>query len=440
MTILEIASIDNNPYNGVPRAVPGMVNALKEVMTKDSGDKTPEDTMLGDKAHQGINLRVTDQIGFLNTRGIKIRGIDCQLMPTKNSLKELPYPFNKPDLVVFHEVYYPAFIGLGKECKKSHIPYIIIPHGCLTKEALEIKKWKKRIGNELLFKDFVMGAETLQFLSPSEKRRTIFKKDGFIGLNGVTLKSDRHHKKNINFADTKHINSNDADMDQCDISEETDNTSGDKKSDNIRPYTMFTYIGRIDMHIKGLDLLVKAIAQNQDLLRENLCCIKLYGPDCNDSKSNLTILANDLGVSDLIEINGPVEEEKKEEILLNSDIFIQTSRSEALPMGLLEALSYGLPCIVSRGTGFSGLINRYNAGWGEIRNKADNNPKEKYMSKDIADEESVRNIAELISSAVTEKTTYPPKSYNARRLIEERFEIKKCAENVLNSYRHYAHT
>ncbi|MBR5178606.1 MAG: glycosyltransferase [Lachnospiraceae bacterium] len=417
MKILVIGSIDNNPYNGVPRAVPGMVNALKEVMTKDSGDKTLEDTMLDDKAYQGINLRVTDQIGFLNTRSISINGIDCQLMPTKNSLKELPYPFNKPDLVVFHEVYYPAFVGLGKECKKNHIPYIIIPHGCLTKEALEIKKWKKRIGNELLFKDFVMGAETLQFLSPSEKRRTIFKKDGFIGLNGVTLKSDRHHKKNINFADTKHINSNDADMDQCDISEETDNTSGDKKSDNIRPYTMFTYIGRIDMHIKGLDLLVKAVAQNQDLLREKLCCIKLYGPDCNDSKSKLTILANDLGVSDLIEINGPVEEEKKEEILLNSDIFIQTSRSEALPMGLLEALSYGLPCIVSRGTGFAGLINRYKAGWGEIR-----------------------NIAELINKAVSEKTTYPQKSANACRLIQEHFEIKKCAENVLKCYRHYAHT
>ena len=417
MTILVVASIDNNPYNGVPRAVPGMVNALKEVMTKDSGDKTPEDTMLDDKTHQGINLRATDQVGFLNTRGIKINGIDCQLMPQKNSLKELPHPFNKPDLVVFHEVYYPAFIGLSKECKKNHIPYIIIPHGCLTKEALEIKKWKKRIGNELLFKDFVMGAETLQFLSPSEKRRTVFKKDGFIGLNGVTLKSDRHHKKNINFADTKHI----------------------------KPYLVFTYIGRIDMHIKGLDLLVKAVAQNQDLFRENLCCFKLYGPDCSDSKSKLTILANGLGVSDLIEINGPVEEEKKEEILLNSDVFIQTSRSEALPMGLLEALSYGLPCLVSRGTGFAGLINRYNAGWGEIKNKKI--PNDKKSGKDSAEiftssegisnsanEEKIRNISELIKMAVAGKTTYPQKADNARQLIEERFEIKRCTERLLKKY------
>ncbi|MBO4510444.1 MAG: glycosyltransferase [Lachnospiraceae bacterium] len=385
MNILVIASIDNNPYNGVPRAVPCMVNALKEAMAK-----------------------TTDQIGFLNVRGISIDGIDCQLMPQKNCLKELPHPFNKPDLVVFHEVYYPAFIGISKECKKDHIPYIIIPHGCLTKEALEIKKWKKRIGNELLFKDFVMGAETLQFLSPSEKRRTIFKKDGFIGLNGVS-----HHKNNINFDATENINYTNVNMVQYDISKETDNISADKKNDNIRPYTVFTYIGRIDMQIKGLDLLVKAVAQNQDLLREDLCCFKLYGPDCNDSKSRLTLLAQDLGVSDLIEINGPVEEEKKEEVLLNSDVFIQTSRSEALPMGLLEALSYGLPCLASRGTGLAGLINKYKAGWGE---------------------ESSRNIAELIKSAAIEKTVYPQKSINASRLIEERFEIKKCANHLIKKY------
>ncbi len=32
MNILVVASIDNNPYNGVPRAVPGMVNDLKEAL------------------------------------------------------------------------------------------------------------------------------------------------------------------------------------------------------------------------------------------------------------------------------------------------------------------------------------------------------------------------------------------------------------------------
>ena len=386
MTILIVASIDNNPYNGVPRAVPGMVKALEEALIASPDNEK-------------------NRIAFVNTRDILIETIDCQIVPLKYTLDEMPTEFKRPDLVIFHEVYYPAFIRLGNDCKKYGIPYIIIPHGCLTKEALEIKKWKKRIGNELLFKKFVMGAEALQFLSPSEKRRTIFKKDGFIGLNGVSDNSDRRFS----------------------VSEETD-TQWNRVSSN-KPYTVYTYIGRMDMHIKGLDLLVKAVAETQKNLRENLCIFKLYGPDCYDTKRKLTLLSEELGVGDLIEINGPVEEEKKEKVLLKTDIFIQTSRSEALPMGLLEALSYGIPCLVSCGTGLAGLINKYDAGWGE--------KKEGAAQGKETEEAKIKSLAELIVSSINDKTTYPQKSENAHRLIKEHFEIKKCTEYIIKKYREY---
>lgn len=49
-----------------------------------------------------------------------------------NSISKLPEPFNKPDLVVFNEVYKPEYIKLYKECLKHQIKYIIIPHGCLV--------------------------------------------------------------------------------------------------------------------------------------------------------------------------------------------------------------------------------------------------------------------------------------------------------------------
>ena len=382
MKILIVASIDNNPYNGVPRAVPGMVNALQDTLMDQPGD---------------------NQIAFVNVRGIMIDGIDCQIVPSKYTLDEMPTGFKRPDLVIFHEVYYPAFIPLGNDCKKYGIPYIIIPHGCLTKEALEIKKWKKRIGNELLFKKFVMGAEALQFLSPSEKRRTIFKKEGFIGLNGV---SDRG---------------------QFYVSAETYIQRSRVSSNKL--YTVYTYIGRMDMHIKGLDLLVKAVTETQKVLREKLCYFKLYGPDCYDTKRKLTLLSEELGVGDLIEINGPVEEEKKEEVLLKTDIFIQTSRSEALPMGLLEALSYGIPCLVSKGTGLAGLINKYDAGWGE--------KKEDLVKSKETEEAKVKRLAELLVNSINDKATYSQKSENAHQLIKEHFEIKKCTERLLIKYRSY---
>ena len=185
----------------------------------------------------------------------------------------------------------------------------------------------------------------------------------------------------------------------------------------------------MDMHIKGLDLLVKAVAEDQKILRENLCCFKLYGPDCYDTKRKLTLLSEELGVGDLIEINGPVEKEKKEEVLLNTDIFIQTSRSEALPMGLIEALSYGIPCLVSKGTGLAGLINKYDAGWGE--------KKEDLVKSKETEEAKVKRLAELLVNSINDKATYPQKSENAHQLIKEHFEIKKCTERLLVKYRNY---
>ena len=143
-----------------------------------------------------------------------------------------------------------------------------------------------------------------------------------------------------------------------------------------------------------------------------------------------------MGVGDLIEINGPVEEENKEEVLLNTDIFIQTSRSEALPMGPLEALSYGIPCLVSCGTGLAGLINRYDAGWGE-KKAGSGEKKAGSVQRKETEEAKVKRLAELIVSSINDKTTYPQKSENAHRLIKEHFEIKKCSERLLSRYKSF---
>jgi glycosyltransferase involved in cell wall biosynthesis len=49
--------------------------------------------------------------------------------------------------------------------------------------------------------------------------------------------------------------------------------------------------------------------------------------------------------------------------LLNSDVFILTSRFEGHPMALIEALSYGLPCLITRGTNMLEEVQDANAGW-----------------------------------------------------------------------------
>ena len=68
-------------------------------------------------------------------------------------------------------------------------------------------------------------------------------------------------------------------------------------------------------------------------------------------------------MEDLVELHEAIDGSEKEAELLSADVFIQTSRSEGMSMGILEALSYGVPCLVTRGTNLGEIIEQYDAGW-----------------------------------------------------------------------------
>ena len=79
-------------------------------------------------------------------------------------------------------------------------------------------------------------------------------------------------------------------------------------------------------------------------------------------------MAIENGIDKIVSINGPVFDNEKKEVLLNASFFIHTSRFEGMPMSVLEALSYGIPCLVTQGSNMREDVCRFNAGWG-----ADNN-------------------------------------------------------------------
>ena len=60
---------------------------------------------------------------------------------------------------------------------------------------------------------------------------------------------------------------------------------------------------------------------------------------------------------------GPVYGEEKQKQLAKCDYFIHTSRYEGMPMAVLEALSYGIPCIVTTETNMEDIISGSNGGF-----------------------------------------------------------------------------
>ena len=91
--------------------------------------------------------------------------------------------------------------------------------------------------------------------------------------------------------------------------------------------------------------------------------IELYGPkryNCREEYQEL-IKKNDMG--ELLIICDGVFGEEKQSVLESADFFVMTSRFEGMPMSLIEAMSNGLPCLITDGTNMTDVVDKYDAGW-----------------------------------------------------------------------------
>lgn len=69
------------------------------------------------------------------------------------------------------------------------------------------------------------------------------------------------------------------------------------------------------------------------------------------------------GYGDFAQYGGVVYGKDKDAVFRNTDMVILPSRSEGMPLTILEAFSYGVPCIVTPQTNMSDLIELNQAGW-----------------------------------------------------------------------------
>ncbi len=246
----------------------------------------------------------------------------------RKKISDLPEPFNKPDLVIVEQFYGYAKLPIRKELVKGNIPYIIVPRGELTNKAQRRKSIKKKIGNSLIFNRFARKALAIQYLTEDEMKESGGKwnENSIVIPNGTDKKE---YKKDL-FNNDKLI---------------------------------VTNIGRIEKYQKGIDLLIYACKEIKEELLLAKCEIHIYGPDAENQRIDIEKVINDEGLQSIIYIHGPVFGEEKKKVLLESDIFIMTSRFEGHPMALIEAMSYGIPCFATDGTNMSKEIDAYNSGW-----------------------------------------------------------------------------
>jgi glycosyltransferase involved in cell wall biosynthesis len=123
-----------------------------------------------------------------------------------------------------------------------------------------------------------------------------------------------------------------------------------RKELNIREDVFsFIYAGRLNRD-KNLASVLHTWKRFHDQKANTLLLMAGDGPE----RSNLEKIARDTGITDSVIFLGHVD--NVAEVLAASDCFVLNSRSEGMSNALLEAMTVGLPCIVSNNLGNMNVI------------------------------------------------------------------------------------
>ncbi len=247
---------------------------------------------------------------------------------TYNELEILPVSSFNPadyDLVLFSGVFRSKFLAMTR--LPSFPPYIISPRGSLVRLALLKSSLKKLIFLAFGGYRFIKEAVAIHFLTEQERSSSLF-----FNVNSFVVPNI------VKRVDYKNL--------QPDIS-----------------CKVFGYWGRIDVFHKGLDLILKATAKCPHILRAYKWKIRLVGEDYRGGVGQLLREVEKLSIEDLVEVVVADKTTFQFDVLSRFSVFLQVSRFEGQPQGLLEALAFGLPSIVTPGTNMHLDVVSHAAGW-----------------------------------------------------------------------------
>jgi glycosyltransferase involved in cell wall biosynthesis len=110
------------------------------------------------------------------------------------------------------------------------------------------------------------------------------------------------------------------------------------------------FVGRLDVHTKGLDLLLQALAHVVAAQPASVQ-LRIVGPDWKGGRHSLEAMVRQLGLTHTVKIADVVDRSRLNGVFDECDAYVQLSRHEGSPLSLNDALVLGKPAIVSDGVG-----------------------------------------------------------------------------------------
>ncbi len=271
-----------------------------------------------------------------------------------------------------HGGWVPFYAALSHYLIKNDIPFVLTAHGSYNTIAMKRSKWLKKIYFLLFEKRLLRKAQKVHFIGKSEVEglKRIFKIKNYLlmpyGFNSKKQALNTVNKSSTNF------------------------TVG--------------FLGRLDIHTKGLDLLIHAFNSFQKTESKARLWIIGDGKD----KKKLERLINHLNLQNVVQLLGSKFDKEKVDLIKQMDVFVHPSRNEGLPVAVLEACELGIPCIVSKATNMGMYIKDSKAGI-TVKNQNIN---------ELCD--AMKNL-----SAKHKKGELIKYSKNAKRMVSDYFNWKK---------------
>lgn len=209
------------------------------------------------------------------------------------------------DVVYLHEGWTASNLSAGRVLSAKRIPYVVMPHGVYERDIVSLLK--RFPGRMSLERRLLEGAAAVHVFFESEIDHVL----------AIAPKAKV-------------------------IVAPTAVSAHDYSWEDQAAY--LSWVGRFDIHHKGLDLLVEAM---KIVSEESRPLIRMVGPDHHGDKDRLRHMVEASKLENWISIEEPRTGQELESFVANSRAFIHVPRWECLGRTVVDALTIGAPVLLT---------------------------------------------------------------------------------------------
>ncbi|WP_414563553.1 MULTISPECIES: glycosyltransferase [unclassified Anabaena] len=384
MKVLHIIPSVTKVRGGTSQAVLDMVKALRlnnvdaEIATTNDDGDTLLDIPLGKRIEYNHI-----PVWFFQRFSPKIRAVR-EFAFSSELTQWLWHNIFRYEILHIHALFsYPSTIAMAI-ARLKNVPYIVTPHGLLCEWSLQQSKRKKQTYLKLIEQANLNNSQAIHFTSQKEKQEVSQLKlhpANFVLPLGMSLPTQ--------------------------ISEARQRL---RQQFNIPPdEPIILFLSRLH-YKKGLDYLIPALSK----ITQYRFTFILAGSGTSDYEAQIESLLVSNRLRDRTRVVGFVEGETKDILMQGSDLFVLTSHSENFAVSVLEALSVGVPVLVTPGVALASVVQQNQLGY--------------------VPEMDIAAIADALEDYLNNTQIAKNMGEQARQMICEKYTLEKTASQMKEIY------